>query len=189
MKIAFDIDSTVVNSEPIFYDEIFKATGKMPLAKEQHSFDLLDWTNGDLDLLLKCIDNGEKRWKDFNAFDHAAETLMQIFKLTREKILFVTARSETNWRPTLKMLRKEFYGLPFEVVYSNDKRSVLQDRGINYFVEDRFKTCETCAPVLDLMFCINQHWNQGRNFVNKNIIRVDNIKDVFEIITNQTKIV
>ena len=109
-----------------------------------------------------------------------------------EPLLFVTAREPSHpvKQATYKWLEKHLNSHPtleveYEVIFvesSTDKVKVLADRGIRYFVDDRYRTCHTLAPQLTMMFMFNQAWNTGRPAKAQNIKRINDLMEMVDFL-------
>lgn len=118
--------------------------------------------------------------------EHSIEALETWHHGMGEEILFVTAREPSHpvKQATHKWLRKHL-DLPYEVIFvesSTDKKQVLKDRGIKYFVDDRYRTCHALAPQLTMMFMFNQPWNTGRPATATNIKRISSLNEMVMIL-------
>lgn len=178
-NIAFDIDSTVIDSFPIFTDEIYKETGIKIKYEDHINYDFMTHISHKCDLttLIHLIMQGEKR-QDFKELNNAFSYLELIYKLTRKPILFITARNYETRQYTKQLIHNLMNNIPYEIIYTNDKNFYIDELNIEYFVDDRFKTCENMNNIKGKVFCVNSPWNMGREFTNKKVIRINNLYDI-----------
>jgi hypothetical protein len=107
-----------------------------------------------------------------------------------EPLLFVTAREPSHpvKQATYRWLDHALVGAKYEVIFvesSTDKVQVLKDRGINYFVDDRYRTCHTLCEQLTMMFMFNQNWNTGRPVKVANIQRINDLMEMIDFLDHR----
>ena len=79
---------------------------------------------------------------------------------------------------------KVWLGIPFTLVMAGgdtgaNKIEIIEEWGIKYYVEDRFKTVGKLADVIEGVFMPDRPWNTGRTHMGfDNIYRINNLIDV-----------
>lgn len=164
-SIAFDIDSVVADTMHLFLDIAEEEYGETDLRYEDMTcYNLEDCLDLDPIILQKIIERimDGNYTAPLHPIDGAAEVLRRLAD-GFAPIVFVTARPfagpMTQWLPqVLEVDQKDI-----EIIATGDfdrKVSILLERNISYFIEDRLETCfrleaEGIIPIL-----FSQPWNR-----------------------------
>jgi len=164
-ELAFDIDGVIADTMSLFIDIAGKDFGIRDIRYEDIKEYSLHGISG-VDMLtmvkiIDCILKG-KHSGSLEPLDGAVSVLQ---KLNREHrpTLFVTARPDAaqanQWILNTLCLAPDC----FEIVATgsfDDKREVLVNRGIKYFVEDRLETCFILSEAGIHPIVFKQPWNR-----------------------------
>jgi uncharacterized HAD superfamily protein len=148
--------------------------------------------------------NQEEGWKFMEEFFYSdsfdeikliegvREGLLELIK-QKHNLSLITSRMLDTRPKTDKFLEKYLSDIPMSVFYSHTfnrnsdgkssgklKSEICRDLGINYFVEDCLDYARDCARVCKGVFLLDKPWNQ--EYVNGNIIRVNNWGEIVELI-------
>jgi len=92
--------------------------------------------------------------------------LKKIVKITKQPIIIITARNRELTELTTHQLCKKYILpiSPYKIYWasSSQKKEMIMNLGLDYFVEDRLRTANDCAPFLNRVFLLTRPWNWGR---------------------------
>ncbi len=182
-RIAFDIDGVVADTMDIFVKLAHERYGLTHMTKEHLScFNLYACLGLDKEVIddLICLTLDDEHTLQIPPVPGAPETLTALAHFT--PLRFVTARiwaeSITDWLfQTLPDVPRE----RISVIASGapeSKLQILNDLGIEYFVEDRIETCRQLKEAGIQPFLFDQPWN--RNEPADGLIRVENWAELKE---------
>jgi len=181
MIIGFDIDGVVVDFDRHFVETIEEETGiKTPYPPKEFIVSLPGVSR---DKWLKLIKYVVDTAYTCGPIEGAFEAIEKIYKLTGEKVLFVTARDPIIEKETLESFNK-FIGdsFPYEIRFTNfQPKSTFLNDDIKYFVEDtKNQICEM-SHKLERGFLIKNTWENYYN-IPLNITLINNLEDVFQFL-------
>ena len=111
-------------------------------------------------------------------YQDAYSELTDIYNIIKTPIIFITSRFFA--KEITKEVLSQNLKIPFKLIFSDEipKYKFIQNLNLRFFVDDRFKNINECAPFVDIMFCIKQPWNQGREFEYNNIEVINNLGEI-----------
>jgi uncharacterized HAD superfamily protein len=128
--------------------------------------------------VYRCLQN---ECLDADPLNHAPQYIRWFAENMKWSAVFVTARIQELSEKATRIWLDKHLDIPYEIIFtgsSSKKAEILKDRGIEYFIDDRFRTIDEIAPVLKIAFLYNQPWNQGREPRSSNVIRVNDLGNV-----------
>jgi uncharacterized HAD superfamily protein len=164
-ELAFDIDGVIADTMTLFIKIAREDFGIRDIRYEDIKEYSLHGIGGVDELIMgEIIDRilGGKYSGTLNSLD-GAQAVLQKLNQQHCPTLFVTARPSADqavaWISETLALGSE----RFEIVATgsfDDKREVLLNRGIRYFVEDRLETCFTLSEAGIHPIVFKQPWNR-----------------------------
>ncbi len=176
MKIAIDIDFTVVRNDTLLYrlanhlqdilnEGILKNRYKpIKIEKSTH-------TKPSVLNKLSLLNN-----KNFNQIKNAKKAINELHK--SNVIYFVSSRGNLPGVKHLTMQNIEKNGIEFDVIYINCNRKdkFVNEYGVDLFVDDSLYHCETVAKNTKAQsICFNKKLSE-----NSDILFLNDWKDIFE---------
>jgi uncharacterized HAD superfamily protein len=185
MKIGIDLDDVIVDFFPSFINFYNKKYGKNFKFEDIKSFYMWEIGIGkDKQEIIKLVDE----FYDSNDFDNMpliSDVKFAFNNFSNDKLFIITSRPVRFKEKTDYFLKKHFPSISFEIIYSNglqirgeNKAEICRRLGLNYFIEDNFHYVNEFDFNRIKVFLINKPWN--KDFVNSNLIRVDNWKEILE---------
>ena len=176
MKIAFDLDSVVIDTYPILRNCIYKKYG----------YDIIH-TMDKFKINVPNIEpyNMEYEINNIIANNPPAPIQSSVDFINysdvcdgQNKIIFITARPKYIEKETIDWL-DTYINRDYEVYFEPKKSKIIQKLNIDYFVDDRFKYIVDVSPHLRYGFLFNQPWNENKEILTTdNIIRIFDLKDL-----------
>lgn len=188
-NVGFDFDGVISDTYNIFRGHFWDA----------FDIDIGSWQNQRKFMFDAPGIPFEKQWAEIQvaiikyqqlcpACEGSIEALQNYHNKRERPIYILSAREPSS---TMEMVTRTWLDkhlkIPYElqlVDMSEDKRAILIDREIKYYVDDRFKTVNELADILDISFLFRQPRNFGRTITKQNIKRVDNLTEMLEMVKN-----
>lgn len=179
--IAFDFDSTIVDSwSPL--ERAAKVLYGFDIPYKNHVTYRIDsaerpFTN---EQMKSIFDMAFDVNNDLEPLRDSFKYLKQIYQKTKTSILIITARK--YYHDQVRKIMDEKLDAPYDIIFNHPipKYYYLQRLNIKYFVDDRFKEINECAPFVEKMFCIKHPWNQNRAFLNDNIEIINDLGETLK---------
>jgi len=118
---------------------------------------------------------------------YALELVREIGTKLNQVPIIITARHRENYDVTVAWL-DHWLAYPYELIMSGNKAKadvISEQEGMLYFVEDRYKTVHSVAPVCEKVYMPRRTWNQGRELLRDNIYEVNNLIEVYNDILGE----
>lgn len=180
-KIAFDLDDVLFQTSKAFREESLIRFGFDCIAS-CNTYDMNPEGRISQEDFNRFIDDvAIKYWDWVQPYAYVNEVLTFLYGATGKPIIVLTSRNELLKEVTHKMLDKHL-SVPYEVIFSKDKRQDCLKHNFGILVDDRFKTIEDCAPILKKAFIPTRPWNRGRNIKLNNVYRIRTLKDILCLI-------
>lgn len=180
MKIAFDFDGVICNSYDVFRGHFYDVYGyDMGSAEEHHCFKF----NIPYEDYWKEIPVAITRYQHIMpGIQDSINTLIAYYEQIKTPIHIITARepSQAVMQVTHKWLKKHLK-VPYTCDFlssSKAKKDFILQHEIQYFVDDRRKTCINLSEVVDYCFMFKQPWNDQKYRNDKlpeNVLRIGSI--------------
>lgn len=185
--IAFDFDGVVCDVHHIFRGHFWDTFGVIiDKESEQNTFEF----GG-----LREDENYEDWWWDeipvaIAKYQHicppykfAIDAMRKIyFTFDLPYIQIVTAREPSKAVMQVTQLWcQQNFTFPYKIDFcasSEEKTEILELMEIKYFVDDRFKTAQSLAPILRTSYLLNQSWNKRKTPLLPNVERIDTLWDM-----------
>jgi uncharacterized HAD superfamily protein len=178
MNIASDLDACVMDVYEIIRQGILKKYNiDFPKEKQTQfkfhipNLDGMETANFIVNILKE---NHNKIKPVYGSID----TLRYTYKVTKNPIVFITARSEYIRKETNEWLEK-YCDFPYKLIMTNykSKHEILQENNIDIFIDDRYKTVIECADYVNKIFLLSYPWNENRH-IPDNIFRVSSMTSI-----------
>jgi len=185
--IAFDLDGVIADTYLDIRSEILRRFGHdIQPGQNQHAIHVPGTSE---EAVSKAVRDS---LLSLNAPPHiwTPEALHQIHQLTSAPIMIATARACGKEDLVLKAYTlawcKRHIPAPFALYFrsSREKKDLLIDLGIRYWVDDRLMAANHIAPFVQRVFLVNRQWNLGRDTM-PNVERVDDLRPVAEFIRRE----
>ena len=180
MKIGFDLDGVIINTYDVMEDRLYREFG-VHFPKETHDqfkFDIpgVDWMEIQR-VIDDCMINDMLTAEPLN---NSIEFLEELYYTTKKPLFFITARPSTSKDGTEKWLKKHLKDIPFCLFLTGNghKNFYIEVNSLQYFVDDRFKTCMEVSPIVKKVFLFDSPWNQ-RPITKSNVVRIKNLDEIF----------
>ena len=176
-KIGFDIDDVICDMLPVirqFLSDYFSCEVEIPTSWNYKIPGVTPeeiteaWVGNLPSLITKCkpLDNniGALTWFS----EHFGE------------LQFITARHDECKQATEKWLDRWLFGCNYRVYYTSNqcKIQTIKDLNLSIYVDDRYKTINDVAPIVDLAILIDKPWNRNRAPKCRNTLRLKNLHDL-----------
>lgn len=181
--IAFDFDGVISDTYHIFRGHFFDVFGENIEKESDHiSFDLgLSNFEGYEPWWWHEIPVAITRYQHICPPIHgsiqAINAIYMAFDM--EYVQIITAREPSHAvMQVTKLWCHQNLPFPTEIEFvskSSEKLEFIEKTGIEYFVDDRFKTAAALAPVLHYSYLLNSPWNHRHTPLPMNVVRVDNL--------------
>jgi uncharacterized HAD superfamily protein len=190
-KIAYDFDGVLCDTMPAF----------IQYWQEKYSWTIWEHTTNTFNMPLPEDYDYSKIHGDIveavnlyqpylQPYAFAMEMVREIAREYNEQPIIITARRPENVEVTRSWL-KAYLGIPFTLISTGEKGKgsgenkpdVIAEHKIQYFVEDRFKTCNSIKSC-DAIFMPDRPWNWDRTPLD-HVIRVNNLLDVWDYIKRE----
>ena len=180
MKIAFDIDGVIANSESAIRSEFLDRTGHdITHLWKTFNFEVpgYNW----VEVYDMIQDSILYRSDEITPHDDAISALYSIYEHYNKKypITFITARPEFLQPVTKDWMKKYMGNIWHDIIYTSDKCKYLKEHNFEIFVEDRLKTANGLSKDMSAIFLVNRPWNEGRDHA-WNVIRVNSVNEAVE---------
>lgn len=183
-NIAFDFDGVICDVHHIFRGHFWDMFGHN-IAKEEDQ--------KDFQFTLPASPHYEHWWwreipVAIVKYQHISppvhgsiEALESIYK-KYGTIQIITAREPSDSvMQVTKLWCEKTFPFEYDITFlgkSEEKYSVMKEKGIEYFVDDRYKTAQEAADQLKVSFLFNAPWNDSqyrKGFLKCNVYRVNNL--------------
>lgn len=181
MKIAYDLDGVVIDTYELIRQCLLDEYG-INFKKEEHKQYRFEIPGvSDLEAHRVIADYLQIHWPKAKPIPGSLWAIKQIHRITKEKPIFITARALDTFSTTNQWLTKHLgIGVPFTIHMTtfDPKHKIVESIGVDWFVEDRYKEANECAPFVKKMFLYNSPWNENRALLYNNIQRINNLNDI-----------
>lgn len=182
-KIAYDFDGVLCNSMPAFHQ----------YWQEKYNYRMSDYKHNSFEMPMPKDYNMSNIYSDIvesiNLYQtylwphtFAMEMMREFAREYNEQPIIITARSRKTTEVTDAWLR-HYLGIPFTLVHvgghSGKADIVGPEYGVQYYVEDRFRTVNQLAKTEVKTFMPERPWNYGRPLPD-NVVIVNNLLDVWD---------
>ena len=185
-SIAFDIDNTILELTPILRKYIYKYVNHDIGDSWVYHFAIPGLTEFEVGNLIKKII--KYHTIEAEPSNNSIKYLQKFFDLDKENpLLFITARNENDFSVDEWFKKNINSKFPYIIIKagSHDKSKYLEN--IKYFVDDRYESIDTLLSVVDKVFLINKSYNSKFKINNDNVIRVNDLKDCYNLYMKYTK--
>jgi hypothetical protein len=180
--IAFDFDGVVCDVHHIFRGHFFDRFGVIVKKEdEQKNFDFTTvegefpstWWNE----IPVAITKYQHIAPPYVGAIAALRAMYMDFDL--EFIQIITAREPSEAvKQVTRLWCQNNFTFPFQIDFcasSEEKFEIIKLMEIKYFIDDRFKTVQSLAPILKTCFLLNREWNIRDAELHENVERVESI--------------
>ncbi len=181
--IGFDIDDTSFDLYPVVRTYFASKLGYDVHPRTKHNQSIPGLSDDDMIFHIREVLT--KYNEMINPCPHAIEAFENFYELTNTPIIFITARRPIVNEATLELLNSKMT-TPFILYHSksSEKKDVIRQLGLKYFVDDRMSNVRSCRNVCKMVFLMNRLWNLNRE-ATLNITRVNNLMDVFNYVRRE----
>ena len=180
-KIAFDLDDVLFQTSKAFREESLIRFG-FDCVASCNTYNMNPEGRINQEDFTNFIDKvAYDYWDWIQPHAYMNEVLLFLYGTTGESVTILTSRNEVLKEVTCMMLDKHLF-VPYEVIFSKDKKEDCLRHNIDILVDDRFKTIEECAPILKKAFMPSRPWNSGREVGLSNVYRIQTLKDILRFI-------
>ena len=180
MKIAFDIDGVLADSEVTIRKHILKETGYDLRSDTIRKFNFTV-PGSTVEETYWLIQDGVKYYTDeIQPHSGAVDSICKVYEFHKRQrpITFITARPEKYLgKETMIWLKKQFPNMWFNLHFAEDKIKSVD--GFECIVEDRLKNANDLAKYLSVVYLVNQPWNEDRE-TEWNVIRVNSVSEAVD---------
>jgi uncharacterized HAD superfamily protein len=187
-QIAYDFDGVLCDTMPAFHQ----------FWREKYNHEIRDFTSSTFEMNLQDGYDLKDIYKDITdaintyqpylqPYAFALELVREFARQYNEQPIIITARRAESREVTSSWL-KAYLGIPFTLMIVGEagtasganKPEILAGLGVKYFVEDRFKTCNSIKSC-ERVFMPDRSWNWNRTPLD-HVVRVNNLLDVWDYI-------
>ncbi len=185
--IAFDLDGVIINIFPEFRKLFLKYFHHDIVPQKKFDFNIPKKIANQLE--VKRLWQSHLKEMTYNS--NLIQGSLEINRFQKYgKLIFITARPEGTQGYLREYLNGKLGHDNFEIVIDNSRSKLdsIKKYNLNYFVDDRFRTCLEIAPYVGKVLLFDRMWNQRRESRIKNIKRVYTMDDVINHINNDNMI-
>jgi len=183
MKIGYDFDGVICNIMPGIVQHFKDVYGYDIRTTEQKRFNMdlpkeYDLKNINRDIMIAINHHQSYCFPYFLAI----ESIRDISNLFKEIPTIVSARNEGTRRETEQWL-DYWLNMTYELILvesHNGKADKVKELGIEWFVEDRFRSVGQLTEVCDMVFMPDRNWNAGREWSVPNYMRIQNLGEIYD---------
>lgn len=181
-NFAFDFDGVICDVHHIFRGHYWDMFGTIIAKEDQQT---------DFSFTITESEYFEDWWWDeipvaIARYQHicppyagALECLKSFYKDYGEPIHIITARETSNAvMQVTRLWCEQAFDFDYEITFtptSEAKTDILVEADVAYFIDDRFKTAQALADVVDTSYLLNRKWNERETPLKDNVERVNSL--------------
>ena len=165
MRIGFDIDDTLTNNEyyaqKFFTDYIKKNRLRFKLINPDTNLltKMFDWSKDEFDIIWNKV--GYQFLSNVPVVKDAVKTV-NLLKAAGHEIYIITQRYSLNpYEISKKWLEDNNISYDVLIVNAKDKINACKDNFIDFYIDDRFSTCDNLNKNGIKTYAINTYFNGG----------------------------
>jgi len=173
LKIAFDLDGVLVDTESVLFPSLSALSGKV--VTEVPFYDLREVYGVSEQELYQTLDITCSLLGERHLFSEAVDLVRELWSRTNEPIYIVTFRDIHNAHHTHRLV--SHFGVPYVLVFAGRQGSKsLYLKDYPFFVEDCGEAAVKLAEEGHYVFLIDKSYNQG--YEHRRITRVGSIGEL-----------
>lgn len=177
LKIAFDLDGTLIDLNAVAVPLIEAATGFSVEGCDR--WDIAGYLGVDDSLVWGCYKQAFAMVDQIPVMPGARELVQRLYEISGDPITVVSSRPDEFATDAFAACRKVCGDVPFVLALtSSSEEKYKYLRGFRFFVDDKFETAADLNERGMIVFMPDRFYNQFRNNGLFGIIRIQNLAEL-----------